>query len=464
MDSTAPIGRPRRGLLRWKWLAVAALLLPCAGFFLSNLLLNSGSIRHRIEQKITARLGLTCQLDHASWSPWNGISLTGITVSQPAQLQATIAHPLAHIRAVIIAPVWRAWLRGRLEIHTVDLDSPELNIPIELLAQIAKPPVPQASPPPLPLPPVVQAVPPTAPAPPALAAPPAVVTKPADKVAPPLPAQPTGWVYFKNASIAVISSHSGTPLVALKNATGALPIAGDTAQSSIKIADISLLGQPTFSGFTAQFKWQPPLLELLPLELNFPGGKVFVNGQLIANGGLPFQFAAKLNPQPLEPHKIPFGGTLAAASVTAQAAMRGLTLAPTTWQGDLLAEASTISLVLPDKTAKFDDARSVIVLRGGALACLDARFIGDELSLLGNALLLPNGHAAAVLRLVAPPETLANIAKRGFPNQAPPALIPLSSPQRAALDLNAFGTLDQWDFQLGKNGPLIPLKSLHLAP
>ncbi|RYD29468.1 MAG: hypothetical protein EOP86_21680 [Verrucomicrobiaceae bacterium] len=89
------------------------------------------------------------------------------------------------------------------------------------------------------------------------------------------------------------------------------------------------------------------------------------------------------------------------------------------------------------------------------MSCVDARIVGDQLSLLGNATILSDGTAAGVLRIVAPPETTVSMVNRFFPGlQAPPAYSSMSTPQRVALDVEASGSIGDIRIRLGKNGPL----------
>ena len=135
-------------------------------------------------------------------------------------------------------------------------------------------------------------------------------------------------------------------------------------------------------------------------------------------------------------------------------------LAPGTWQGGLVTEARAPAGSLAGHDAIFDHGSAIAVLRGGTLSCIDGRLIGDDLSLLGNATLLADGRAAAALRLVAPPETAAAIASSLFPNlPGPPHLTPLSTPQRSAFDLEAFGNIRQLSIRIGRDGPVTEIIS-----
>lgn len=144
--------------------------------------------------------------------------------------------------------------------------------------------------------------------------------------------------------------------------------------------------------------------------------------------------------------------------MAASARFRGLLLAPQTWQGDWVAEAKEPAGKIGGQQAAFDRGSAIVVLRGGLLSCVDARLIGDELSFLGNATVLADGRVAAALRMVAPPANLEGIVNRFFQNQSGIPLTPLSTAQRTAFDVQAFGNLQQTYLQVGKDGPVMQLR------
>jgi hypothetical protein len=92
------------------------------------------------------------------------------------------------------------------------------------------------------------------------------------------------------------------------------------------------------------------------------------------------------------------------------------------------------------------------------ISCVDARLIGDELSLLGNGTVLADGRMAAAVRMVAPPGNIEPIVQRIFPALEPPlSITPLSTPQRAAFDVRLSGHIRQPFIQPGLEGPILRL-------
>ncbi len=460
MESEAPIGEIRRGSRRWRRVVLILLAFPAIALLLGNLLLASPLSCRWIAGKIQSRTGLETRVAGASWSPWNGAALNGLEFLQPVALRAVVKDPLLKCTSVRVTPVWRAWLRGRLEVRNIELDTPRILLPLEVISSLAGTPAPPttAAAPPIakaPLPTQPPAAPPVPPAPAPPAAPPAVAVAASPQAPPP---QPTGWLRLKNASFAIVHAGSRRTLVEFSNTRGSIPTSGNPAQSILEIGGISVLGNPVFTDLSANLDWTSPLLSLKPLDLVVGSYKLVFAAKIAKYSGLPLQIEAQLPRQPLASFALPFNGNAAAESIAANARFRGLLLAPGSWQGDLLTEAVSPTVRIGGHDAKFDKASSVTVLRGGILSWVDARMIGDELSLLGNATLLADGRLAGAARVVASPESAAGIANRTFPIlQGAPSLTPLSTPQRSAFDVEAFGNISQIFLRLGKDGPVINL-------
>ena len=458
MDSAAPMAGKRRVFRHWRLATLLLLASPMVALLLGNLILSTPGVRHWTAARIQRHSGgLDVRLSGVTLTPWSGISISGLELLQPPPLRTAMTEPLLHIDSIRIAPVWQAWLRGKIAVQSMELDTPRIVMPMELLAQLT-----QAGPPAQPTAAALQVAPATTipPATPPVIAPPVTVPAQAEPPIPvTLPSIPTGWIHLKNASFTLLQAESKQMLLEISNTRGAIPISGNPAKSHITVGSISSLGQPVASLLKAELEWKSPQLSLEPLEINIGGYPFLIAAQLGSFSGLPLQIEAKLPPHKLAPLMIPFGGQVAAESITAATRFRGLLLAPATWQGDLVIDSTFPSLRIASHDAKFDRGNAVTVLRGGVLSCVDARLIGDELSLLGNAILLADGRLAGAARVVAAPGTAISIASQAFPLlKETPILTPLSTPQRSAFDLEASGTIHQIFLRLGKDGPIVEFK------
>lgn len=459
MESDALVGGKRRGYRRWLRVTLFLAVLPVGLFLLGNLFLTCPWSCRWLAAKIEHRTGLKTHIGGLTLSPWNGAAVHDLELLQPAELRAELKEPLARIHTIRLTPVWRAWLHGRLEVRSIELDSPRLVMPLEMMAALVRP-TPTTQPPAVAAVAAVtpaSAVPPTAPT---VTTP--LATKPAAENPPPAPAPPpapTAWLTLKNASFALVHAGSHKTLFEISKTAGMIPLAGGPARSTLTVGLIAAAEMPVITNLPANFDWKYPQLTLEPLNAEINGYTFAVAAKIANFSGLPLQIEFALPRQKPAPVAIPFNGQAAADGVVANARFVGLLLAPGTWQADFVAEAVAPTLRFPGSETKFDRASSITVLRHGVLACTDARLIGDDLSLLGNAALLADGRAAGAVRLVAAPETAAAIASRIFPIiHSAPSLTPLGTPQRSAFDLQAFGNLNQLFLRLGKDGPIVALK------
>lgn len=437
MDDEAPKRGRRRGLRLYLWLAIP--LFPAAALIAVNLWLASAWGCAWIAGKIHQRTGLETRIARASVTPWNGIRIDGFEMLQPASLRQAPCDPLLHVKSVKLTPVWKAWFRGRTEIQAIDLDSPHLVLPVELLAHIARGhanrPPPAVAAQPSAAPPVASAETPAPPSPAAPQIPPIPV--PAN---PGVKLPPTGWLRVKDASFRLVSAARQRDFLKVAGVTGEVPVSGDAASSKIRLAELRVADEPTVSNLEARLDWKAPFLTLQPLETTARGLKLLAAGQVALVRGLPLQVEVAAPAQELPQLDLPRESRVKAGNVVSNARFRGLLLSPATWQGECVVQSAAIQARIAGRDAAFDQGQMVAVLSGGALSCRDARLIGDPLSMLGNATLLADGRLAGVLRIVAPPETTESIARHLVPE---PSFTPLSTPQRLAFDLHLAGDLRQ---------------------
>ena len=446
-------------------LGAIGVLLPLVAFGLSNLWLASAWGRAALASRVQQRCGLETCIGGASWSPWRGVTLRRLTIAQPAALRDLVSEPLLSIDSLRIEPVWSRLFKRQLSIRALTVDQPRLVLTVEMMSHLAQQ---VEAPPAIPL---AATAPAAAPAPDATPAQPApeVSAKPASlpAQAPAGPAampaatpEPTHWLRLRGATVKLQSAASGQVLLEMTDLGGDLPLAGKAASSSVTMRSLTIAGAPVLAGLRTKVSWQAPVLGFEPdPPVIRPGGlEVRCAGQLALQAGLPLQLAVEL---PRQGVALPLPGldlTAEARGFMLQARFLGRLLAPGTWQGDLVISATGMVVKHPARTFVFDDGSAAAVIRGGTLACIDARLLGEDLSLLGNGTLLADGRLAAVVRVVAPPETAAAAVQRLFPQlTAVPQPAPLSTPQRVALDLSLSGTIDDPQLRIGEAGPVTPL-------
>lgn len=462
MAEDAPTGVRRSGFRSWKRWLLGLGLLPLLAFGASNLALGSPWARDWIAGKIQHRCGLPVRIGGASWSPWRGVTLTELEISQPAALPVAAAEPLLRVDSVCLVPDWLTCIKRPFRVQSLTVERPRLVVTVEMMTWIARQqgqvtgPVvlqPPAQPPPvalneLPTGPPPEAVPGPAPAHPAAppAAPPAV---------PAGPSQPTRWLHVNSASCQLVAANASAPLLRVDGLSGDFPFSGDAAKSSLRLGGIAMRGQPIIDGFAGQLRWEPPVLMLEPASTRCHGIELRLGGKVGMLPGLPLLVAIQVPEQACRT-----GYSLPAMSIAAKRAVlnarfQGFLVAPGTWQGDLIADAYGVTATRGAAAADFQIAHCGALLRGGVLSCVDARLLGEELSLLGNATLLADGRLGGVVRMVAAPERAAGLVQQYFPKLVgAPVFSSLSTPQRVAFDLSVFGTVNDPQLQFGQDGPV----------
>jgi len=266
----------------------------------------------------------------------------------------------------------------------------------------------------------------------------------------------------KNASFSVVAGPNAKTWLHMEGFNGSIPAAGGKAESALKIRSIEVAGKPVLTHFRPILEWQAPFLAVKPMEGKLADG-IGMNYQLAARigflAGLPLQIEARIPEQALAEFRASEALGAAFGKLTANSRFRGLLLAPQTWQGDLVGQVREVSAEFGKHRASFDRGSGIVVLRGGILSCVDARLVGDELSFLGNATVLADGRLAGALRMVAPPGHVNGMVKRTFKYLTDPiSLTPLSTDQRTAFDIQAFGTFQQIYMRFGREGPVMRVK------
>ncbi|MFD2256138.1 hypothetical protein ACFSSA_05575 [Luteolibacter algae] len=459
-------------------LLALGIFAPLALFGLSNLLLQSPPARDLLARKLTARTGLAASIQGASWSPWGGITIYGLSIPQPGPLLEAIDSPLAEIERISIDPVWSGLIHKQLLIKGVVLEKPQLALPIELLSQIPAEPLsaktgvanPGISPePPASAPPAATALAQQSgaigqgPAPGEIATtaePHPTEIAPKALSDPPVPiSTPTVWLQIKGGRLAIVSTMTEQPLYRIDRVDGKIPFGGQAAKSRLELRGIASLGAELAAETELPIEWQPPMLDFPQIsgEILDIGYKAAARFKLGA--GIPFHIEGLIPPAEEITVKASQMVHTDIGSLMGRGRFQGLAFQPSSWHGEALLQAKNLRSTYGEQIAEFDRGHAIVVFRNGALRCIDARMIGENLSVLGNAALLSDGRAAANARFVASPEALVQISQRTRPSgSGPPRLTPLSTPQRAALDLELFGKLGEFFYKPDPASAPIPLK------
>ncbi len=421
-----------------------------------NIWLATSSGRKWVARKIDGTSGMRTDVGWSSATPWSGVAIHKFSLTQPA-IQGTkgISAPLLEVERIRLAPVWKAWLRGRLEVSSIELDSPHIVLPLEMLAHMGAVPAPPLTPPTQANP---SAPPHSATSPPG-AINPAPPQPPAKTPAPAAPTSPTGWIRLHDASFSLVTTeHADKPLIRISGVGGDIPIAGAAAQSVLTIEEVSCLGKYTIKPPQIPLRWQNAELTFSESQWNICGWKMAFAAKCSPRPGLPFMMEILL---PKQDGVLRVPSIQREAKITAGNAIgriAGYVAAPSTWQGDLAVGTGRFSLPFQNNLT-FDQTGILLSLRSGMAVCRDARALGESASLLGNAALLADGRCAAVLRVVLPADAAGNLMTRAkeAANGTRWSFAPMGTTDRLFSDISALGTWDQISVTFGNDGSTLPL-------
>jgi hypothetical protein len=448
-------------------------LLPPVAFGLSNAWLAMPWGRAVLAGEVAKRCGLETTIRRASWSPWNGLTIGGLVIRQPAALRVQAPEPLLEAERIHIRPDWAALLRKKPRLREVTIERPTLTLTVEMMSHLAQQIAPPPEPPllaggkPVAVPPVAVVPRETGPGPATPESPPAA----AEPAAPPPPVQvalgPTRWLRCHQGSWRLRSAASGKDLLAAREIELAVPFGGAAATGHLRLASVTGFGQPLLGDFAREITWQAPVLTLdtLPATTPVAGLPLRFGGQLALLQGLPVTIGVELPRQHVSLPVPGFDLTASSPEAGGQARFFGYLLAPGSWHGDLLVAAAAPEVCRPKRTFSFDRGVCAAVIRGGMLSVVDARLVGEEVSFLGNGTLLADGRLGAVVRIAAPPQVALATAAGVFPAlDFKPQTTPLSSPQRVALDISLTGTLAEPLVRVGEGAAFLPLNPAPAPP
>ncbi|MDP0491675.1 MAG: hypothetical protein Q7Q71_11550 [Verrucomicrobiota bacterium JB023] len=457
-----------------KWILrilIAVLIAVPLLFLLSNLALRTSWGREAIAKQLGRRTpGLSWQLASASWSPWKGFELAGLQARIKGAPPET--PDFLSVDRTSVEPYWGESLKGKPIFREVEVDSPQLNLPLELLFVTRQPP-------PLTPPPVADAQPARPPAK-EKSPPQAKPKKPKKKPAKPKEsAKPTPqekpveappelgkWVRIRNAGVTLYSLRG--PSIEVKGLNFDAPLAGPDAAVALSWAAIDLSGKPLWPAGHLDLEWKERSWILPAQEVALAGVKTRLGGHLgIRQKGLPFRFQLAMPQQDLP--EIEFDhksrAYLSAGQMACALSAAGQLTRVDTWQFDLAGEAYDIhgGSHLREFDHRFDSGRVRLSLRNQIVSCPSIELRSEEFSLLGNGQLALTGHVLAVLRLVTSPhyeERMTNIAIGSFLSQGWTShwMKPLETPDRYYRDLHLKGQLpDKALVDTGRRGEFIPL-------
>ncbi|MBT8036188.1 MAG: hypothetical protein KJO21_01470 [Verrucomicrobiae bacterium] len=456
------------------WFALIVLL----AYGASNIWLSSRWGKGVAETKLKARTGLDWQVESMSWSPWNGVTISGAQMLQPEALRPYLSEPLIAVDRIRVRPYWSPLLRGRVRMRELQLNAPKLTVAVEMLAAMAS----DASPSQVLPPPVVTAQKPHSDGPKKEPAMPSIPAKqpatPAKKSAtsPKHPKRPPAGLPLRfridDASLRLVSASKNMEFIRLDRASLDLPVFGEDAKGVIKVEALKIPGFSEMTGLEQVIDWKRPYLEMKEEALDIGGLKLHFHGKLGVGKGVrgmfPFFCAVTADPQKI--NKVKWFERLALEVSSKKLAGRihlaGSLPNPMSWRAEMLMHAEDVALKEEHgrHDVVFEEVALPAILRQGQVRWSGVRLIGEDVSILGNGQVSVRDGILSVTRLVVSPE-VAEMLRRGL-NGA--GLIKagggwwkdLDTPDRKMRDLLVSGSLADAVVDVGKNDADVPVAQI----
>ena len=443
--------------------------------------MQTGWFRGRLAGKLAGKTRLSWTIAKASWSPWGGGCLGGLTAKAVYSGEGTLA-PIFEIDEIRVRPYWGALLGGRLEFREIRVKSPRGKVPVELLAQlmqgdgrvdVARMTVPKQTP-------EEENGPRKRPGEEQPGEEPKEKPdqsgdrqashgkkKPGEGAEPPPSSPPAsvrrekpGHLVVEDGELHVYTmSHREQPFV-VAGIAGEMPFAGEDAAgwfetSGVRYGDHGLVG-----ALRIPVAWQKPVLRLSPVEMRWNGLRVRALAALRVRGRVTGSVEIRGLPGPLKPVNLPGWPAvgISAEEVELLARWQGELTRPASWVGNLVAVGSELRGHHADRgeALVFGKGQVVVDLRGGVVQVADARLMGERLSVMGNGLGLMDGRAAAVVRVVADPEysgKMTEVAIGSFLSAGWTSswLAPMETPDRYYRDIHLQGGFPTYVVDIGRN-------------
>lgn len=456
------------GIAFARWLVAPMLVLTFGLLIVSNLVLQTRAVREWAEGKLERRLGLDVAIRSISWTPWTGIQVRDLTAKIPnlGNAGSSELRPLYDLD-VDVQITWGALRGGEIKARELRLRRGVVSIPLELNSLLASERDRAEQ---------------------GMGRQPGGIgeggeqgsgkgsqgekDKPNERPAPPgnearLPARPAVRLIIDRCDVGVYSVHGKRKEeLVLNNLRGELPLRGEDASGWIRHDGLTLGSHPVLKGAEMPVVWSRPFLRL-PLRRFVREGPSLEAEGYLRLVGIP-RFLLKFNVPAGPVGRIALdsgsGMEVQAGSFEAQGQLQGTLPALHSWRGGFSAEVSALGLHQRQREiCQFEYGRVTASMRRGTFRVLDARLRSEQLSLLGNAVLVPDGRVRGVLRLVADSPHAELITRFAVGAMLTGGwtrswLEPLGTPDRQYRDLHLNGTLNRAMIDVGRHGEELEIR------
>ena len=449
------------GITLVRWLVAPSLVLLVVLLIFSNLVLQTRAVRDWTSNKLERRLGFDLRIRSLSWTPWTGIQVRNLLAEIPDTGNGSRGHlrPLYELD-IDVEISFGALLSGKLQVREICVRRGVVALPLELPSLLPGEP---------------ERIEdrrsdlaggkkgdgkekPSQPRPGRMLEPEERPVAMRENVRSPV--HPTVRLIIDRCDVEVYSIYGqGAQGLRMRNLRGELPLRGKDAEGWISCDEIALGGKTLMEGLEVPLFWSRPFLQLPARTFDWKGQSLQAEGYCRMVGIPNFSVNISVPAGPMGPVAITPGSSLEikAEALQVDGFLQGTLTALDTWWGNFEAEAH--SLMVSSKrgeSRKFEYGQAISSLRGGTLRVMDARLQSEQLSFLGNGVIVPDGRLRGVVRVVADPshaEMLTRFAVGAMltGGWTRSWLAPLGTPDRQFRDLHMEGTLRRFMIDVGRS-------------
>ncbi len=394
------------------------LLLPILLFLFGNLWLGSSHARALLAGKLGGKLGTDCQISGLSWTPFEGLLLEGVHLSDVEQ-----PITLCDVRSVRVEFYYARLLRGEVRVKELDVLAPKVSLTRAQLEQIMDvqvqavgtmpkfnriPPVvvgPDTAPP-IVIPPVAShpVNPPTRPK---------VLPPTGGQEAPrsetvPVAKQRGEWalqlLQVRNATIELLGEDGG-PLISITGLSTKLPI--EELEGVVEVRAVELKGVKLVKDGLIGLSNDASGLRAQSVRLNAFGSPIQLSALVDKSGGL--ELRVSYVKEELEVKKE--WGVVGIAKCQLLGEMAGGLMSPRSWRGNLQWLLDEVELDHPAKDLTLKRVVGVVQLQQLQLHLRHFHADGGAFQLRSEGVMLSNGQVQGVLRLQASEQEAEDIIR-----------------------------------------------------
>ena len=402
----------------WRRIPILLVGLPLLGWAGLNLIFLTSLGRGAIAGTISDRLGLECEIDGFTWTPWGGLTVSGVRVLAPRESRQV--ENLLEVDHLCLDVSWWSLLSGKRRWERLEVTGVRVELSLEalrdILARFERPQPPQGggkSPDGL----LAQSE----------ASQGGNAIKPDTKPSGRRDGEPSrrdsekesptesrpgddfeGVVVFSDLNLRLYSQKVPELAVAVIGAAGEIPLWGGARRGHVAFEEVALGKDLAEKEGTFELQWQDQSVRLDSGVMKFFGLDLRFRGIIRMAPGYPFGLLVDVPQQDVDfsPVYQSRHWPLEVHGLMSRNVLQGYLTTPSSFSGSHFSEFKEVTFHdwSDGEEVRFERGRASVIVSGGGVVARDLRVLGEEDAILMNGFATFGGEAAATLRMVASPE------------------------------------------------------------